>query len=112
MEAKEQGKLLQDKAALEVKLHEQVATLELVQMQRNELKQSYKVCCSFFYQGDACCSQLDLCRWLRGHCHLCSGVKVNVPVLCGGGCRTKGPLGRLQKHAFCIWKASWQRLRP
>jgi hypothetical protein len=46
MEAKEQGKLLQDKAALEVKLQEQVATLELVQTQRNELKQSYKVSCA------------------------------------------------------------------
>ena len=42
MEAKEQGKLLQDKAALEVKVREQTATLEMVQTQRNELKQSYK----------------------------------------------------------------------
>lgn len=56
MEAKEQGKLLQDKAALEVKLHEQVATLELVQTQRNELKQSYKVCRHNLYQDDHHCS--------------------------------------------------------
>lgn len=43
-EARESGKLLQDKQALEVRLREMQAILETVQNQRNELKQLYKAC--------------------------------------------------------------------
>ena len=42
-EARESGKLLQDKQALEHRLKEMQAILETVQNQRNELKQLYKV---------------------------------------------------------------------
>lgn len=42
-EARESGKLLQDKQALEQRLKEVQAVLETVQNQRNELKQLYKV---------------------------------------------------------------------
>lgn len=42
-EAREAGKLMQDKRFLESKVAEMTGTLELVQNQRNELKQSYKV---------------------------------------------------------------------
>jgi myosin-5 len=42
-EARESGKLLQDKQALEARLKELQAILETVQNQRNELKQLYKV---------------------------------------------------------------------
>lgn len=41
-EAREAGKLLEDKKALETKLKEVQATLELVQGQRNELRQEVK----------------------------------------------------------------------
>ena len=41
-EAREAGKLLQDKQALDEKLKETVAVLETVQNQRNELRQAYK----------------------------------------------------------------------
>lgn len=43
MEAREAGKLLQDKNALDEKLKETLAILETVQNQRNELRQLYKV---------------------------------------------------------------------
>jgi hypothetical protein len=42
-EAREAVKLMQDKRFLESKVAEMTGTLELVQNQRNELKQSYKV---------------------------------------------------------------------
>mmetsp|Transcript_16539 Transcript_16539/g.49488 ORF Transcript_16539/g.49488 Transcript_16539/m.49488 type:complete len:1726 (-) Transcript_16539:622-5799(-) len=42
VQAKDQAKVLQDKAALEVKVKDMAGTLEMVQTQRNELKQSYK----------------------------------------------------------------------
>lgn len=42
MEAREAGKLIQDKQALEVKLKEVQNILETVQKQRNELKQALK----------------------------------------------------------------------
>lgn len=42
-EAREAGKLLKDKAALDEKLKETLAILETVQNQRNELRQLYKV---------------------------------------------------------------------
>lgn len=42
-EARESGKLLQDKQALEVRLKEVQGILETVQNQRNELKQLFKV---------------------------------------------------------------------
>lgn len=42
-EAREAGKLLQDKQALEVRVKEQQAVLETVQNQRNELRQQYRV---------------------------------------------------------------------
>jgi chromosome segregation ATPase len=41
-EAREAGKLLEDKKALEAKLREVQGTLELVQGQRNELRQEVK----------------------------------------------------------------------
>jgi hypothetical protein len=41
-EAREAGKLLEDKKALETKLKEMEGTLELVQGQRNELRQEVK----------------------------------------------------------------------
>jgi chromosome segregation ATPase len=41
-EAREAGKLLEDKKALEAKLREVQGTLELVQNQRNELRQEVK----------------------------------------------------------------------
>ena len=43
MQARDQARVLQDKAALEVKVKDMAGTLEMVQTQRNELKQSYKV---------------------------------------------------------------------
>jgi hypothetical protein len=43
MEAREAGKLLQDKNALDEKLKETLIVLETVQNQRNELRQQYKV---------------------------------------------------------------------
>ncbi len=43
-EARESGKLLQDKQALERRLGELQAVLETVQNQRNELRQQFKVC--------------------------------------------------------------------
>ena len=42
-EAREAGKLMQDKQALEVKLREVQNVLETVQNQRNELRQQYRV---------------------------------------------------------------------
>lgn len=42
-EAREAGKLLQDKQALESKLREVQNVLETVQGQRNELRQQYRV---------------------------------------------------------------------
>ena len=42
-EARESGKLLQDKQALERRLGELQGVLETVQNQRNELKQQFKV---------------------------------------------------------------------
>lgn len=43
-EAREATKLLQDKAALEGRMHELQALVETLQGQRNELKQAFKVC--------------------------------------------------------------------
>ena len=42
-EARESGKLLQDKQALESRVKEMQAILETVQNQRNELKQQFRV---------------------------------------------------------------------
>lgn len=43
MEAREAGKLMQDKRFLEHKVAELAATLELVQNQRNDIRQQFKV---------------------------------------------------------------------
>ena len=42
-EAREAGKLMQDKRFLETKVAELTGTLELVQNQRNDLRQQFKV---------------------------------------------------------------------
>ena len=42
-EAREAGKLMQDKQVLEVKVKELQGLLEMVQKQRNELKQQFRV---------------------------------------------------------------------
>ena len=53
-EAREAGKLLQDKQALEVRLREVQNVLETVQNQRNELRQQYRV---------SGCASADLSMW-------------------------------------------------
>ena len=45
-EARESGKLLQDKQALEGRLKEVQTVLENVQNQRNDLKQQFRVSCT------------------------------------------------------------------
>ncbi len=60
-EAREAGKLLQDKQALESKLREMQNVLETVQGQRNELKQQYRV------GGDAE-RMCTLRKWPQQHC--------------------------------------------
>ena len=58
-EAREAGKLLKDKAALDEKLKETLAILETVQNQRNELRQLYKVLLDYY----ASCECLE--SWIR-----------------------------------------------
>lgn len=75
MQARDQARVLQDKAALEVKVKDMVGTLEMVQTQRNELKQSYKArpppsrlpCLSLDGRRSLRCSQPSLSVSLHLH---------------------------------------------
>jgi len=71
-EARESGKLLQDKQALELRVKEMQSILETVQNQRNELKQQFKACLI-----KSCCNAVSLCLAFLPNC-----IIRNEAILC------------------------------
>jgi len=83
MEAREAGKLLQDKNALDEKLKETLVILETVQNQRNELRQLYKVSPPPLLSQNMA-KALDLQRTCaRNVCFICHFQKRIVSLLMG-----------------------------